>query len=151
MKRFFATIAALGLLFSAPACFAFGGAEPSAPYARPGMVRVAAEKSPIFRTLTPREAQAMLAKRKDLLLIDVRGPEELREGFIVGSQLVPFTEIAKGRQSLPFDRPLLLICAVGGRSLMVGQYLSFKGHPEVYNLEGGIDNWKKTGLPLQYR
>jgi rhodanese-related sulfurtransferase len=92
----------------------------------------------------------MIAQRKGLLVIDVRGPEERKEGFIAGSQLVPFWEIAKGQKTLPFDRPLLLVCAVGGRSLAVGQYYSQKGHPEVYNLQGGIDNWKRAGLPLQY-
>lgn len=92
----------------------------------------------------------MIAQSKNLLLIDVRGPEELKEGFITGSQLVPFWDIAKGRKTLPADRPLLLICAVGGRSYAVGQYLYQKGYPEVYNLQGGIDNWKRAGLPLQY-
>jgi rhodanese-related sulfurtransferase len=68
---------------------------------------------------------------------------------IPGSQLVPFGEIARGRMTLPTGRPLLLICAVGGRSYAVGQYFYRKGYPEVYNLQGGISAWKAAGLPLQ--
>ena len=105
---------------------------------------------PVFLTVSPHEAKAMIAQRKNLLVIDVRGPEELKEGFIAGAQYVPFWDIAKGRKTLPSDHPLLLICAVGGRSYAVGQYLYQKGYPEVYNLQGGIDNWKRAGLPLQY-
>ncbi|MBU0484571.1 MAG: rhodanese-like domain-containing protein [Proteobacteria bacterium] len=110
----------------------------------------AKQPSKIFQTVTPTEAQKLIASRKDLLLIDVRNPEELREGFIEGSQLVPFWNIAKGQVTLPSDRPILLICAIGGRSLGIGQLLSGKGYPEIYNLKGGISAWKNEGLPLKY-
>jgi rhodanese-related sulfurtransferase len=151
MKSFFAVVVALGMLFSASACSGEKGSgkapgsvsQPVAPVAAPA-------SGPIFRTVSPQEAQAMITQRKNLLLIDVRGPEELKEGFIAGSQLVPFWDIAKGLKTLPLDRPLLLICAVGGRSYAVGQYLYQKSYPEVYNLQGGIDNWKRAGLPVQF-
>ncbi len=91
-----------------------------------------------------------MATRKDLMLVDLREAKELREGYIAGSQLIPMSKIAKGTEILPDDRPLLLICAVGGRSYGVGRYFSGKGYPEIYNLKGGISAWKKAGLPLQY-
>ena len=78
-----------------------------------------------------------MEQRSDLEIIDLREPQELHEGSIPGSQLMPFREIAHGRLILPKDHPLLLICAVGGRSYMVGQYFSRKAYPEIYNLEGG--------------
>jgi len=105
----------------------------------------------IFRSLSPQEAKALIEQRSDLELIDVREPQELSEGSIPGSQLVPFRDIAQGRLTLPKDRPLLLICAVGGRSYMVGQYFSRNGYPEIYNLSGGISAWKQAGLPLERR
>ncbi|MBU0673848.1 MAG: rhodanese-like domain-containing protein [Proteobacteria bacterium] len=108
------------------------------------------EKQSVFRTVSPQEAETLIKSRKDLLLIDVRSPEELKEGFIAGSKLVPFMDIARGQQTLP-DQPILLICAVGGRSFGVGQFYATKGYQEVYNLKGGIAAWKKAGLPLQYK
>ncbi|HIJ89449.1 MAG: rhodanese-like domain-containing protein [Desulfobulbaceae bacterium] len=107
--------------------------------------------TPIFRTLSPQEAKALIESRKDLVLVDVRSPQELSEGFIAGSQLMPFGELAKGNMSLPTGHPLLLICAVGGRSFAVGQYFSGKSYGEIYNLGGGISAWKAAGLPLQPR
>jgi rhodanese-related sulfurtransferase len=106
---------------------------------------------PVFRTVSPQEAQFLLSNRKDLLLIDVREPQELGEGFIAGSQLISMSDIAKGRASLPTGQPMMLVCAVGGRSYGIGQYYYRKGYPEIYNLKGGISAWKKAGLPLQYK
>jgi len=151
MKRFFALAVIMGLLFSAPACSGDkGGKTATTTVSKTPAVGPAPASGPIYRALSPQEAQAMIAQRKDLLVIDVRGPEELKEGFIAGSQLVPFWDLAKGQKTLPNDHPILLVCAVGGRSFAVGQYLAQKNYPEVYNLQGGIDNWKKAGLPLQY-
>lgn len=105
----------------------------------------------VFRSIPPLEAKKLIEQRADLALIDLREPQELYEGSIPGSQLVPLRDIAQGRLTLPKDRPLLLICAVGGRSYMVGQYFSRNGYPEIYNLEGGISAWRQAGLPLERR
>lgn len=113
-------------------------AAPSAPAAQ------------IFQTTSPSQTSELIQKRKDLLLVDVRSPQELREGAIEGSTLLPFWNIMKGDFTLPKDRPILLICAVGGRSYAAGQILAQKGYKEIYNLQGGIDAWKRAGLPLKY-
>lgn len=111
----------------------------------------ASGQPPVFRSLSPQEAKALIESRRDLVLVDVRSPQELYEGSIPNSQLIPFTELAQGRRTLPTGQPLLLICAVGGRSYAVGQYFSGKGYGEIYNLAGGISAWKAAGLPLQAR
>lgn len=108
------------------------------------------QQKSIFASIDPVEANQLIQKRKDLLVLDVRSPEELREGKIAGSKLVPFWEIAKGNYTVPAGQPVLLVCAVGGRSYAVGQYLSKSGYPEVYNLKSGISGWKQSGLPVEY-
>jgi len=104
----------------------------------------------LFKTVTPQEAKTLIENRKDLLLIDVRGQDELTEGYIVGSTLMPLWDIIKGNQRPPQNKPILLICAVGGRSLALGQLMSKNGWDEVYNLKGGISAWKEAKLPVQY-
>ncbi|MBU0481046.1 MAG: rhodanese-like domain-containing protein [Proteobacteria bacterium] len=156
MKRI---IQLLCLSFCCLAAVSCSGEKPAAekksavvPAARPAAAPAQqSRQAGIFRTISPGEAQNLIATKKDLLLVDVRNPQELREGFIANSRLVPFWEIAKGQTSLPENQPLLLICAVGGRSYAVGQFLNRKGYPEVYNLQGGISAWKAAGLPLQYQ
>ena len=104
----------------------------------------------IFQSIDSRAAQALIKQRQNLLVVDLREAKELREGYIAGSEMIPMSALSKGTRSLPADRPLLLVCAVGGRSYGVGRYFSNKGYPEIYNLKGGISAWKKAGLPLQY-
>lgn len=101
-------------------------------------------------TLMPADAAKLIASRKDLLIIDVREPQELREGSIAGSQLIPFMQVARGQHTIPKNKPLLVVCAVGGRSIVAAQLLHFRqGYTDVYNLKGGIDGWKKAGLPVK--
>ena len=112
----------------------------------PGMEK----QESLFKTVTPQEASSLIRNRTDLLLIDVRGQEELAEGYIEGSTLMPLWGIIKGTQRPPKDKPILLICAVGGRSLALGQLMVRNGWNEVYNLKGGISAWKEANLPLKY-
>ena len=104
-----------------------------------------------FRTVTPLEAKSLIETRKDLLLVDVRSPEEFQGGSLPGATLIPFWDFAKGRFELPKDKPILLVCAVGGRSLACGQMLAAKGYREVYNLKGGLDAWLEQRVPLPRR
>ncbi|MFA6498499.1 MAG: rhodanese-like domain-containing protein [Desulfurivibrionaceae bacterium] len=137
MKRYLYMLAAVMFLLTAIAC-----GDKNTP---------SSGQIPIFRSLSPQEAKSLIEARKDLVLVDVRSPQELYEGSIPGSQLIPFGELAQGRMTLPTGKPILLICAVGGRSYAVGQYFSGKGYGEIYNLNGGISAWKAAGLPLQQR
>jgi rhodanese-related sulfurtransferase len=104
----------------------------------------------LFKTVTPHEAKSLIESRKDLMLVDVRGQDELLEGYIAGSVLMPVWDIVKGVQRPPHNKPILIICAVGGRSLALGKLMSKNGWDEVYNLKGGIEAWKEAKLPLQY-
>lgn len=107
--------------------------------------------SDAYKTLSPKKAQQLIQSRKDLMIVDIRGREELREGWIEGSVIMPMPEILQGRQAPPKDRPILLVCAVGGRSLALGKAMTNYGWNEVYNLAGGVAEWKRAGLPVRYR
>ena len=50
---------------------------------------------------------------------------------------------------LPADRPLLVVCHVGGRSAAVVGYLIRAGRSDVVNVAGGMDAWEKAGLPVR--
>lgn len=113
---------------------------------------VAAVAPPIakgFLSVTPQEAQQLIKSRQGLVMIDVRTPQELASGVIKGSHNVPLWPVMQGKLNLPKDTPLLVICAVGGRSYAAGQALVKWGFQEVYNLKGGVDGWRQAGLPLQ--
>lgn len=155
MKRIITVFVSLFLLLTGVACS--GGEQKPEQTKAAGTaarqvvsVTKTSRSAPVFRSINSREAQSLIDQKKDLLLVDLREAGELKEGYIAGSVLIPMSQLAKGTSSLPADRPLLLICAVGGRSFGVGRYFSAKGYPEIYNLKGGVSAWKKAGLPLQY-
>lgn len=104
----------------------------------------------IFRSIGPQEALRLLQSRDDVTFLDVRTPKERSRGAIPGSKLVSIPALVKGQVSFPKDKPIMLVCAVGGRSYVVGQLLSKNGYREVYNLSGGVKGWYKAGLPLAY-
>lgn len=102
-----------------------------------------------FRSVSGAEAQTIINKNDDLIVIDVRTPQERNQVRIVGSQLVAIGDVLRGRLILDKDRPVLVICAVGGRSYIAGKALLAMGHQEVYNLDGGIEAWWRAGLPVE--
>ncbi len=108
----------------------------------------APSSGPRMQSVSPAQARELIRTRKDLLVVDVRTPGELRTGVIAGSLKVPFWAVMRGQHELPRDKALLLVCAVGGRSYAASQILVRNGYPEVYNLSGGIAAWKKAGFPL---
>ena len=105
--------------------------------------------------LSPAELAAEL--RGDVLLVDVREQDErVRNGTILGSVHVPrgVLEFAADPTS-PWHDPLLepgrrtlLFCAVGARSALDGAALRRLGYRDVAHLAGGLDAWKREGLPL---
>jgi rhodanese-related sulfurtransferase len=140
-KRLVVAFLAIGLVLAAGA----GG------YIFFGPTQTQASIASNFQTITPLQAKSLIETRADLQIVDVRSPEEFRQGALPGSVLIPFWDFMKGRYDLPKDKPLLLVCAVGGRSLAVGQLLSTKGYREIYNLKGGLDAWVEQRVPLPRR
>jgi rhodanese-related sulfurtransferase len=93
-----------------------------------------------------------LMAREGALLLDVRSDGEWAEGHIEGAAYIPFAsaDFTDQLAALPKDRPVLIYCASGGRSAKAMQALNAAGHPEVYNLLGGIRAWQGAGNPLVY-
>lgn len=72
------------------------------------------------------------------ILLDVRTPQEYREGHIPGSQNVPLQTIDKvGAVAENKDTPLYVYCHSGGRSRQAVQRLVQMGYRNVNNI-GGI-------------
>ncbi|HYH92112.1 MAG TPA: rhodanese-like domain-containing protein, partial [Candidatus Saccharimonadales bacterium] len=50
---------------------------------------------------------------------------------------------------LPKDRPLLMVCHLGGRSAAAAGFLLRSGWTDVHNAAGGMDAWERAGLPVR--
>jgi len=83
------------------------------------------------------------------LLIDVREPNEYATVRAEGAVLVPLSTFMATYEELPKDRPLLVICAVGGRSAAATGHLLASGWTDVTNVAGGTVAWERAGLPVR--
>lgn len=102
-----------------------------------------------FVSLSAEQAAELMRTREDLLVVDVRTLKERKEAAIKGSVHIPMNDIFRDEVPLSADRPILLYCAVGGRSRAVAIWLQKKGFTELYNLGGGIVDWQKKGFPVE--
>jgi rhodanese-related sulfurtransferase len=81
-------------------------------------------------------------------LVDVREPDEHEEIRAEGVVLVPLGDVPARVGELPRDRPLLLICRSGARSLRAAEFLAERGF-DVANVAGGTIAWVEAGLPVE--
>jgi len=88
------------------------------------------------------ELKAKLATNEDLYLLDVREPDELLKSKIDGSVNIPLAEIFQpnGMDSIPTDKPVVIICGSGNRATIATYALAQEGI-DFQVLEGGMQAW----------
>lgn len=94
--------------------------------------------------VTVDELKSMLERKEDIVLIDVRTPEEHREAHIPGSILMPLSTLEEVTK-LPDGGRVILYCRSGIRSRTALKVLSDKGFKGLSDLDGGIIAWAASG------
>ncbi|MFZ7101091.1 MAG: rhodanese-like domain-containing protein [Peptococcaceae bacterium] len=100
------------------------------------------EQSPGYQNIEPKIAYEKLQKEKDIVLLDVRTPEEYHEKHIPGSILIPLDLLKEQAEQQIKDKDgvIFVYCRSGNRSAKAAELLANLGYTKVYNL-GGINNW----------
>lgn len=93
-------------------------------------------------SVTTENALTMLASDDSIQLIDVRQPAEYDDGHIAGAKHIPLGELLDRVEELDKEKPVMVYCAIGGRSRVAAQLLSGKEFNKVYNLSGGFNVWE---------
>lgn len=94
--------------------------------------------------LDTRGLDLLLQSDPNLLLIDVREPDELTGplGKIPQARNVPMSELEKNPEQFPRNKTLALICRSGHRTLKAAEVLAEHGYV-VYSVDGGMQSWRK--------
>ena len=82
---------------------------------------------------------------KEIQLLDVRTPQEYKQGYIEGAILINFFDsdfVTKVSSRFDKNKPLYIYCAVGGRSNKAAKKLIADGFDSIYDLKGGFIKWK---------
>lgn len=72
-------------------------------------------------------------------VIDVRTPEEFRDGAYPGSVNIPLAELDKRLKEIPKDIPVIVYCQSGARSASAARVLKKAGYTDVINAGGLSD------------
>ena len=83
----------------------------------------------------------------DLVVLDVREPNEWAAGHIDGAIHIPLGEIPARVGELDPSVRTLVVCHLGGRSARATQWLHAQGH-DVVNVAGGMEAWELAGRPV---
>src|ERR671930_2073641 len=105
------------------------------------------------RQVVPEEGPDELARQlksdKPPVVIDVRDPDEYRDGHIEAATNISrgFLEFRIGSAVSDPKTPIVLYCQTGLRSMLAAKALHELGYEKVINLQGGYQKWAQSGLP----
>ncbi|MCB0008182.1 MAG: rhodanese-like domain-containing protein, partial [Anaerolineales bacterium] len=80
-------------------------------------------------------------------IIDVREPEEYRQGHIPRVDLQTLPDLLDHLDDVPFEGDIVFVCRSGRRSAAAVHQLIELGHQNVLSLQGGMLSWQADGLP----
>lgn len=95
-----------------------------------------------YRKMTAQEAKARIDSGDELIILDVRTPEEYAQGHIPDAVLLPVSNIAKDAPAQLPDKnaEILVYCRSGNRSRQAAQQLVTMGYTGIFDF-GGIIDW----------
>jgi len=95
----------------------------------------------MFPEKTVLEVKEMLDSKVDFQLIDVRQQDE-KDIADIGGELIPMNDILYAEDKISKDKPVVIYCRTGNRSLQVVMQLqTMYGFDNLYNMKGGIYAW----------
>lgn len=96
-----------------------------------------------YTKISQTEARKRLSSNQNIVLLDVRTPEEYREIHIPKSKLLPLDQLAAGAAKLIRDKSteIIVYCQSGMRASAACRQLAALGYTNVSNM-GGILSWR---------
>ena len=104
-----------------------------------------------IRLVSPDEGRSIQNNPPDdLVILDVRTPEEFGEGHLDGAILVDFynDDFRDQIAALDPDVPYLLYCRSGNRSGQTAALMTELGFKDVADVDGGVVAWTTASHPL---
>lgn len=98
--------------------------------------------------INPTEAARLL--QDGAILVDIREADEHAREKVAEAHHLPLSKLDEADLALHEGRPVVFHCKSGGRTMSHATRLSQKvgGACEAFVIDGGLDAWKKAGLPV---
>jgi phage shock protein E len=98
-----------------------------------------------FKDVDVTTANKMIAENKNLVILDVRTPEETALGIIPNAIIIDYnaSDFDDKISILKKSTPYLVYCRSGGRSVGASNKMIEAGFTDVTNMKGGYNEWSK--------
>jgi rhodanese-related sulfurtransferase len=118
-------------------------------FAMLGLVTACSSSDGVLETVQPSAAADVMAT-EDVVVLDIRTPEEYAGGIIEGAVNIDFyaPDFADRLDELDKDAHYVVYCRSGSRSGEAMGTFGDLGFSEVTEIAGGAVNWYEQGLPL---
>lgn len=99
--------------------------------------------------LTALDFYEKVKELKNPQLIDVRTPEEFEGGHLENAVNIDWngTDFHNSIKSFDKTQPIMVYCLSGGRSGEAAEVLRKNGFQQVYEMDGGLMQWRSKKLP----
>lgn len=115
------------------------------------LVFLAAMNTP-YINMPPEEVMTHIAS-SDWTILDVRENTEYDAGHVPSAWLMPYSSKALTFlwTELPKDKPVIVYCRSGGRSVAASMFLAEQGFLKIYNMPGGFNAYSsRPDAPVEY-
>ncbi len=113
-------------------------------------INSAKSQTPNGSIVSVHEVKKSMDAKEKATIVDVRTPEEYKEGHLKNSVLLTVDVIdPQSAQALPDkDQTLYVYCRTGHRSARAVAQLQQMGYAHVHSMDGGITAWGKAGFQI---
>jgi len=102
-----------------------------------------------YRLIAPGDAINELKDHpSEVVILDVRTDQEWNEGHIEGAQHIELNGLSQHLQKLTTNKTIGTVCGKGSRASTAASILKKNGFQDVFNIDGGMKEWKKAQLPI---
>jgi rhodanese-related sulfurtransferase len=101
-----------------------------------------------LKTVTPEQAKRLLGD--GAILVDIREADERARERIPGARHLPLSRLDEAEFALHEGKSVIFHCRSGARTLANASRLADQvgAGCDAYVVEGGLDAWRKAGLPV---
>ena len=98
--------------------------------------------------ISPAEAERLL--HQGAILVDIREADERAREKLTGAHHMPLSKLDEADFAVHEGKPVIFHCRSGARTMGNASRLAQKVGDacEAFIIEGGLDAWKKAGLPI---
>jgi rhodanese-related sulfurtransferase len=116
-----------------------------------------AEVKKSINTINMEEFKAVVDKKGDAIIIDVREPEEYKTGYVPGAINIPrglaefviWKKVAGYPDKTDTSKKIYVYCKLGGRGILTAKALKDAGFTNVTAVAMKVEDWVKAGYPLE--